>query len=70
MASIPIPYIGTGSQGRPVRPPEDHARPSGRGLLLVEELSQEWGVRYGENGKTVWFVVFDDVEAGSPDGSR
>jgi PAS domain S-box-containing protein len=34
-----------------------HARlqdESGRGLFLVASLSQHWGTRYGETGKTVW----------------
>jgi hypothetical protein len=35
--------------------PED---PSGRGLKIVEMLSDDWGVDYHPNdGKTVWFVV-------------
>jgi signal transduction histidine kinase len=29
-------------------------RTSGRGLVLVRELSARWGVSYGEQGKTVW----------------
>jgi anti-sigma regulatory factor (Ser/Thr protein kinase) len=35
--------------------PED---PRGRGLLIVEMLSEQWGVEYHTgDGKTVWFVV-------------
>jgi anti-sigma regulatory factor (Ser/Thr protein kinase) len=30
---------------------------SGRGLLLVESLSSEWGWTARDRGKTVWFVV-------------
>jgi anti-sigma regulatory factor (Ser/Thr protein kinase) len=33
---------------------------SGRGLLLVAGVSSAWGVDYGEDEKTVWFVVGDD----------
>ncbi len=29
----------------------------GRGLLIVGALTDEWGVRPGRYGKTVWFVV-------------
>ena len=32
--------------------------PSGRGLKIVEMLSDDWGVDYHtDDGKTVWFVV-------------
>jgi anti-sigma regulatory factor (Ser/Thr protein kinase) len=35
--------------------PED---PRGRGLRIVEMLSQKWGVEYHtDDGKTVWFVL-------------
>ena len=30
---------------------------NGRGLVLVESLSREWGWTAREHGKTVWFVV-------------
>jgi anti-sigma regulatory factor (Ser/Thr protein kinase) len=30
---------------------------SGRGLLIVEELSDRWGVRVTDHGKTVWCEV-------------
>jgi anti-sigma regulatory factor (Ser/Thr protein kinase) len=30
---------------------------SGRGLLIVEELSDRWGVRVNNHGKTVWCEV-------------
>jgi anti-sigma regulatory factor (Ser/Thr protein kinase) len=38
-------------------PPIDHDRPSGRGLLLVRGLAEEWGVETTSHGKTVWFTV-------------
>jgi anti-sigma regulatory factor (Ser/Thr protein kinase) len=31
--------------------------PSGRGLRIVENLSDTWGVRSHATGKTVWFTV-------------
>ncbi|MDF3289961.1 MULTISPECIES: ATP-binding protein [Streptomyces] len=34
----------------------DHT-PSGRGLLLVKELADAWGVRVQRLGKTVWFEL-------------
>ena len=33
--------------------------PSGRGLLIVDKLSDEWGVNPARPGKVVWFVVRD-----------
>lgn len=30
---------------------------SGRGLALVQSLSQEWGVQTDAEGKHVWFIV-------------
>ncbi|WP_405139465.1 ATP-binding protein [Sphaerisporangium sp. NBC_01403] len=43
--------------GRPERSPEDDDSEHGRGLTIVEALSDEWGIlpdRSG-TGKTVWF---------------
>jgi len=45
------------STGRPSPPPPDDERPSGRGLVLVEALADQWGVDDGDDGKTVWFTV-------------
>lgn len=44
--------------GRPsVRSPRPED-PNGRGLKIVEMLSDDWGVDYhADDGKTVWFVV-------------
>jgi anti-sigma regulatory factor (Ser/Thr protein kinase) len=33
----------------------DRRRHSGRGLVLVERLAAEWGVRPTKDGKQVWF---------------
>ncbi|MCU1501136.1 MAG: hypothetical protein JWM12_490 [Ilumatobacteraceae bacterium] len=38
------------------RSPDDHS-PTGRGLLLLDALTSEWGVEPALNGKTVWFVI-------------
>jgi anti-sigma regulatory factor (Ser/Thr protein kinase) len=35
-------------------------RPGGRGLHLLEELTDGWGVRPGRVGKTVWFELNSD----------
>jgi hypothetical protein len=30
---------------------------SGRGMYLLEELAEEWGIDERPNGKTVWFEL-------------
>ena len=35
----------------------DRDAPHGRGLLLVEALSADWGIRVNDTGKTVWFSL-------------
>ena len=44
-------------QGRPRLLSPASREPSGRGLLIVDALSDSWGVIPTENGKTVWFTV-------------
>lgn len=51
--------VTDGGDGEPVvRDPEPTA-PSGRGLYIVEQLSDDWGIRPAPDGdaKTVWFTV-------------
>jgi len=43
--------------GTPHPPPPDDDRPSGRGLMLVDALADQWGVADADEGKTVWFTV-------------
>jgi anti-sigma regulatory factor (Ser/Thr protein kinase) len=38
--------------------------PSGRGLLIVESMSEDWGVRRSDAGKTVWFTLSCRQSAG------
>lgn len=49
--------VADGSAARPEPAPPDDERPSGRGLVLVDAVAQEWGVHDEEDGKTVWFTV-------------
>src|SRR3954466_5972327 len=53
------------SQDDPVQRPQEHGRPSGRGLLLVEEMASQWGVHHDDVGKTVWFTVLDGAATGA-----
>jgi anti-sigma regulatory factor (Ser/Thr protein kinase) len=49
--------IGDGSPDLPgLRIPNAGSR-SGRGLLLVEHFTQQWGVDRTGAGKVVWFIV-------------
>jgi anti-sigma regulatory factor (Ser/Thr protein kinase) len=41
--------------GDPVLMPIDPSRPGGRGILLVQSLARQWGVRRDPRGKVVWF---------------
>jgi len=54
-----------------VRRPEP-SEPSGRGLRIVQELADSFGVRElrGSPGKTVWFVVGLDESMGSASGTQ
>jgi anti-sigma regulatory factor (Ser/Thr protein kinase) len=51
-----------GGQPRALSPgPQE---PSGRGLMIVEAMSESWGVEHRGDGKTVWFTL-----ARAPDGA-
>jgi anti-sigma regulatory factor (Ser/Thr protein kinase) len=57
-----------GGAGEPVI---QRARPgvvaaSGRGLAIVDTLTQDWGVRYDEDGTTVWAVLAAPPMASRP----
>jgi anti-sigma regulatory factor (Ser/Thr protein kinase) len=43
--------------------PED---PSGRGLRIVEAMSDTWGIIPSRNGKTVWFAIQPGASRGAP----
>ncbi|WP_218040173.1 ATP-binding protein [Actinomadura sp. WMMB 499] len=47
--------VWDGGAGRPVVQPANYAATSGRGLLLMSEIVQAWGVReLNEGGKITW----------------
>lgn len=50
--------VTDGGSGRPVVQSPSPTEPTGRGLLIVDALSDRWGVETGGGrpGKTVWFV--------------
>jgi anti-sigma regulatory factor (Ser/Thr protein kinase) len=43
--------------GQPVLRFPTPAQPSGRGLQIVEAMSEAWGVIPSDGGKTVWFAL-------------
>ncbi|GAA4921622.1 ATP-binding protein [Streptomyces coeruleoprunus] len=53
---------------RPALParPYDGLSEGGRGLLLVEAVTDRWGVTRLPDGKTVWFECDDKAETGPP----
>ena len=44
-------------QGRPMLRSPMPEEPSGRGLRIVEAMSDTWGIIPSSNGKTVWFTL-------------
>jgi anti-sigma regulatory factor (Ser/Thr protein kinase) len=48
------------SDGRPYTPDQDDERASGRGILLVDALADQWGIDDTPDGKTVWFTIVRD----------
>ena len=55
-ASIAI-HVWDGDDEMPVRKDVGPDDESGRGLLLVESLGQDWGAYREQNGKVVWVVI-------------
>ena len=49
--------VQDGSERLPVRKHYSSFATTGRGLLLVERLSDEWGAEPTPSGKTVWFEL-------------
>nr|WP_164883734.1 ATP-binding protein [Streptomyces sp. S10(2018)] len=54
-------FVGHGPRPRPRTPREEST--NGRGLVLVESLADDWGVRPCEAGKSVWFELGAEAEA-------
>jgi len=49
--------VSDGDPRPPVRRDVEPEAEGGRGVALVDILSDRWGVEAGEPGKTVWFVL-------------
>jgi anti-sigma regulatory factor (Ser/Thr protein kinase) len=53
------------STDAPVLEVPDERAESGRGLLLVATIADDWGFGVGSHGKTVWFEIRTQRAAGS-----
>jgi len=49
--------VSDGTSAGPQVRAHDHHETSGRGMRLVENLADRWGVHLGDGGKTVWFEL-------------
>jgi len=57
-AAVRVAVTDPGSSTRPCLQPRDPLRAGGRGLFLVESLSDSWGSERNETGQTrVWFEM-------------
>lgn len=54
--------VTDGSRSEPVRRPYVPTRPTGRGLHIVDSLSDDWGFTPEGDGKTVWFELVKEQD--------
>jgi anti-sigma regulatory factor (Ser/Thr protein kinase) len=52
------------SSNPPVKKDYGPSSPTGRGLHIVEAMSDRWGFDQSESGKTVWFELVDSETSG------
>lgn len=50
-------------QGRPLPRSPTPIEPTGRGLRIVEAMSDSWGIDDSSGAKTVWFTVLQHARA-------
>jgi anti-sigma regulatory factor (Ser/Thr protein kinase) len=63
--------VTDGGGGAPKMQSPTPEQPSGRGLRIVDMLSERWGVtRAAVSGKTVWFAMADSSALKPPTPSR
>jgi anti-sigma regulatory factor (Ser/Thr protein kinase) len=60
--------VADGSLGAPVLKDFGPEAITGRGIRLVDSLSQRWGTERREDGKTVWFELAAAGDGGDFDG--
>jgi len=49
--------VADGSTTAPRRRPYSPTATTGRGLMIMDNVADEWGVDIGPDGKTVWFEL-------------
>ncbi len=55
-SSVRVDVSDTGP-GQPSLQARDPLGPSGRGLRIVKDLSEQWGIDISDDTKTVWFLL-------------
>jgi len=55
--------VTDGSRDLPTKKTYGTLQPTGRGLHIIEEISDRWGVSASTSGKTVWFELERDQVA-------
>ena len=58
--------VGDGSPHLPLRRSYGATAGTGRGLMLLEKMVDDWGVVPSRHGKTVWFSLVADRSQGGP----
>lgn len=49
--------VTDGDPTKPVARDPDDRTPTGRGILLIDRLAEQWGVEVRADGKTLWFEL-------------
>lgn len=67
---LPLPSavvieVRDGARAMPLRHEAGTSDVAGRGLMLVDALADEWGVRREDTGKSVWFAVSEAEPSGN-----
>ena len=52
--------VSDGSTAAPHRRPYSPTATTGRGLMILDKVADNWGVDIGESAKTVWFELAED----------
>lgn len=69
-ALVRVEVTDGGSPAVPTINPRGRLGPSGRGLMLVDQLATRWGHKGGPSGRIVWFEVSAHDSAATQDPPR
>lgn len=56
-ADVVMVSVGDGNRLTPEQQPYSESATGGRGMLLVREMADDWGVEHHRDGKTVWCAM-------------